>query len=143
MIETNSAALNVGLISTVTALACSADGGCVVGGVYTDAASLAQASVDNLNAPPINAPSQPLAVRVTPVAKGLKVSWHAPSSDGGSPITSYTARLSPGSRSCTTTALTCTVKGLNPKIRYSVVVSAKNVKGAGSASARSSAVKPK
>jgi len=143
MIETNSAALNVGLISTVTALGCSADGGCAVGGVYTDASSLAQASVDNLNAPPITPPSQPQAVRVTPVSKGLKVSWHAPSSDGGSPITAYTVKVSPGSRSCTTSALTCTIKGLNPKTRYSVVVTAKNVKGVGRTSARSGAVKPK
>ena len=143
MIETDSAALNVGLASTVTAIGCSADGGCAVGGAYTDASALAQASVDNLNAPPITAPSQPQAVRVTPVAKGLKVSWHAPSSDGGSPITSYTAKVSPGGHSCTTTSLTCTVKGLNPKIHYSAVVTAKNVKGVSGASARSKAVKPK
>jgi hypothetical protein len=63
------------------------------------------------------------------------ISWSAPAVDGGSAITGYTVK-SGGNTVCeTTTALTCTVTGLNNATVYSFTVTATNDVGTSDASA--------
>lgn len=69
------------------------------------AASAASASVTPLGLP--GAPNTPSAVA------GLvrtSVSWQPPTSDGGTPVTSFTATASPGGATCTTGGTTCNVR---------------------------------
>jgi Fibronectin type III domain/Pentapeptide repeats (8 copies) len=77
--------------------------------------------------PRIKAPSAPTGVHAAPIDGGTAVSWSAPVSDGGSPITGYTVTAE-DSHGCTTTgALSCTVTGLRNGKSYFVKVRASNV----------------
>jgi len=78
-------------------------------------------------------PGQPTGLTVAPGMTTADVSWAAPSANGGSPITSYTATASPGGASCTaaTAATSCTISGLSPGTTYSVAVIARNSVGPG------------
>jgi hypothetical protein len=70
------------------------------------------------------------------------ISWSAPSSDGGSAITRYTATSS-GGQSCTTTnSTTCTITGLTNGTAYTFTVTATNVIGVSSASSASASATP-
>ena len=71
------------------------------------------------------------------------VSWIAPF-DGGSPITTYTATVSPGGQTCTWTTgpLGCTITGLTNNTPYTFTVRATNAIGDGPESAASTAVTP-
>jgi hypothetical protein len=93
----------------------------------------------------IKKPGAPTGVTALPGNRSALVSWSAPVSDGGSPVTGYTVTAS--SRSCTTTTATsCTVTGLTNGHRYTVRVWASNVKGEGhpgSAKVRPTASPPK
>lgn len=89
------------------------------------------------NVPRITKPGAPTAVMASAISGGAAVSWTAPISDGGSPITGYTVTASNGGESCTTTGATmCTVTGLINGRRYEIKVRASNLKGEGHASAR-------
>ena len=72
----------------------------------------------------------------------MTVSWSAPGSDGGSPITGYTVTASPRGASCTWTSgpLSCVVAGLTNGTDYTFTVSATNAAGSGDASIPSAAV---
>jgi len=70
------------------------------------------------------------------------ISWSAPSSDGGSAITRYTATSS-GGQSCTTTnSTTCTITGLTNGTAYTFTVTATNVIGTSIASSTSASATP-
>lgn len=92
------------------------------------------------------APGKPFRVFASVVGDGsVKVTWVAPTSDGGSPITSYTATASGNDGpSCTWTsgALACTVTGLLNGVTYTFTVKATNHVGTGPASNPSNAVTP-
>ena len=95
---------------------------------------------------PAVGPSAPLNVAVSGVAGGLKVSWSAPASTGGSPITSYKASIAGGTQTCTSAATPtkCTITGLTANQSYTVSVQAFTLAdlGYGAASAGVSAYVP-
>jgi len=53
-----------------------------------------------------NPPGAPTTVSAVAVKDGARVSWTAPVSDGGSPITGYTATASHAGATCSTTGVT-------------------------------------
>ena len=71
------------------------------------------------------------------------VTFSAPSSDGGSAITSYTATANPGGASVSGANSPLTVTGLTNGIAYTLTVTATNGVGTGSSSAASNSVTPK
>jgi hypothetical protein len=96
------------------------------------------------NAPRITKPGAPTAVTATAISGGAAVSWTAPVSDGGSPVTGYTATASHGRQTCTTTGATmCTITGLGDGLRYEIRVRASNVKGEGHPSTRAQVTLPR
>jgi hypothetical protein len=95
------------------------------------------------HAPRITKPGAPTAVTATAISGGAAVSWTAPVSDGGSPITGYTVTASHGGQTCTTTGTTmCTVTGLTNGPRYEIKVRASNTDGEGRASTRVQVMPP-
>jgi subtilisin family serine protease len=60
-------------------------------------------------------------------------SWQAPSNAGRAPVTSYQVTASPGGRTCTTAATSCTVTGLTNGTPHTLSVRAVNALGAGPA----------
>jgi subtilisin family serine protease len=70
------------------------------------------------------------------------VTFTAPASNGGSPITSYRVTSNPGSKTATGSASPITVTGLTNGVRYTFTVQAINAIGTGPASAASNAVTP-
>ena len=71
------------------------------------------------------------------VSRGVAtVRWTAPESDGGTPITGYTATIS-GIGSCTTTATSCTIAGLKPNVATAYSVTAANSVGTSAAATAS------
>lgn len=78
---------------------------------------------------PPSAPNHPV---VTIDGLSANVSWQAPATNGGLPITSYTVTSSPNG-SCTTTGTTCTINDLQPETTYSFSIVASNSSGSGTA----------
>jgi hypothetical protein len=93
------------------------------------------------SAPPTE-PGAPTGVMATPADASAYVSWSPPASDGGSPITGYTATSSPDAMSCTTSGTSCPVYGLTNGVPYTFTVTATNGVGTGAASSPSNTVTP-
>ena len=86
----------------------------------------------------VTVPGVPTKVKAVGVNTAIDVSWKAPLSTGGSPITGYVATAKIGTSfkmMCTTTAKSCSIAGLANGTTYSIKVYATNVKGKGSPSA--------
>jgi surface protein len=83
-------------------------------------------------------PGAPTSVGAQPADASADIAWNAPASDGGTPITSYTATATAAgqpTRTCTTTGNTwCTINGLTNGVQYTVTVTATNAAGTGPAS---------
>lgn len=87
-------------------------------------------------------PDTPAAVTATAGDGQASVSFTAPSSDGGSPVTSYTVTSSPAGITATDAASPVLVTGLTNGTAYTFTVAATNTAGTGISSAPSSAVTP-
>lgn len=70
------------------------------------------------------------------------VSWTAPTSNGGSEITSYTVTSTPGGLTCTTPTTSCVVSGLNNYVNYTFSVTATNAVGTSVRSSNSQPIMP-
>ena len=107
----------------------------------TSARSAPTAPVD-YTAPP-GVPSAPTEVVGVAGDRQVTVTWKAPASDGGSPITMYDVLASPGNGGCRAEgALTCTVTGLTNGTAYTFTVTAWNDSGPSPVSAPSAPVTP-
>ena len=69
-----------------------------------------------------------------------RVTWTAPTDDGGAAVTRYTATATPGGASCTWTSgdLGCSISGLTNGTTYSVAVTATTLAGTSAASTSAS-----
>jgi hypothetical protein len=103
---------------------------------------LGPASVASSSATPATPPSAPLKVKVVAGSGQVTVSWMAPHSTGGDPVTLYSVLSSPGKLGCDTSILSCTVTGLSSTHRYDFTVRATNAQGTGPASAPSKRIAP-
>ena len=78
-------------------------------------------------------PMSPAAAPTNVSASGgnrmTTVSWSPPSDDGGTAVTSYTVTAQPGGATCTTTATSCVIMGLDNGLVYSFAVAAVNAAG--------------
>ncbi len=83
-----------------------------------------------------SAPLAPSAVLAVNGDGAVTVSWTAPAG----PVTSYTATLSSGGASCTTTGLSCVISGLTNGVAYSLTVTATNYVGSGPGSTAVTAI---
>jgi len=90
------------------------------------------------------APEPPTGVAATAGDARATVSWTAPSSNGGSPITGYTVASSPGAVTATAgaSASSATVTGLTNGVAYTFTVTATNAIGTSAPSLPSGAVTP-
>jgi hypothetical protein len=88
----------------------------------------------------ISKPDAPTGVSATTGgSRSSTVSWIAPSTDGGSAITYYTATSNLG-QFCTSGSTSCLVTGLNDATTYTFTVTATNAVGVSIASAPSAAI---
>lgn len=90
------------------------------------------------------APGAPTIGAATAGVTSATVTWSAPASNGGSPITAYTVTASPGgaTASAAAGATSATVSGLTAGTAYTFTVTATNAVGTSAASAASNSVTP-
>lgn len=112
-------------------------------GVYTVTLTVSNSAGQNSTSQTINVaatpPGAPTGVSATPGNEELKVSFRPPASNGGSPITSYTATATPGPVAAKGAGSPITIRGLNNGQPYEVAVTATN-KAGGTGPASSPAV---
>ena len=89
-------------------------------------------------------PGIPTGLTLTPSYTSVVAQWTAPADTGGRPITAYTvsafttlAGTAPAATCATAATLTCTVTGLTAGVQYWLSITATNVVGVSTASARS------
>lgn len=89
-------------------------------------------------------PDPPTNVSAVAGNQKATVTWSAPASDGGSPITSYTVTASPGGQTATVngSTITAVVSGLTNCATYTFTVRATNAIGTSDPSAASDGVTP-
>ena len=92
---------------------------------------------------PATVPTAPIVGGTTFGDQSVNVSWAAPSSNGGAPITGYTVTSTPGSLTCSTTASNCTVTRLTNGTSYTFRIVAMNGAGSSLASSNSASTMPR
>jgi Fibronectin type III domain/FG-GAP repeat len=92
----------------------------------------------------ITVPDVPVSAQAVAGTESAGVSWGAPFSSGGSPITGYTVTSSPGGFTCQTgpNAFGCTVSGLTGGQSYTFTVTAENSRGSSAPSSPTGPVTP-
>jgi len=136
-----------------TCTALSSASSCVVTGLtYGTSYTFSVSAVNRVGTGPASAPSPALTPRTTPSSpEGVQahpanasaiVTWTAPTSNGGSSITSYTVIGMPDHHVCQTTATTCTVTGLVNGVTYDFTVTATNAQGSSPTSSASNLIIP-
>ena len=149
---TSSASLTVSFASTTTTVCTITVGGQVnflsAGTCSIEASQTGSGSV-NAASPvtqsfTVNAivPGAPTIGTATAGDTKATVTFTAPASTGGSPITSYSAVANPAQGSATCTSSACTITGLTNGTAYTFTVRAHNLIGPGAASAPSNPVTP-
>ena len=83
--------------------------------------------------PPVHKPGAPTRVSAVTHGSSVRITWHAPRSNGGARITRYKVLLAPGGKTCTTAKLSCSVSGLKIKSYYTISITATNSAGTGPA----------
>ena len=109
--------------------------------VSKSAAGSSAPSVATAPVIPAGLPTAPTGVAGQRGDTSVTVSWAA-SNPNGDPISAYTVTSTPGSKTCTTSGLLCTVSGLTNGTPYTFKVVANNSVGASAASAASAAITP-
>ncbi len=82
----------------------------------------------------VAAPGAPATLNAADAnSAALTVSWTAPATDGGAAVTTYTVSATDGTDTftCTSSGLSCQVKGLDYDTDYTVTVTAENTAGPG------------
>jgi hypothetical protein len=87
-------------------------------------------------------PTRPYSVLAVAHDHSATISWHAPSSDGGAPITSYVVTSTPSSAGCNVALTTCTITGLTNGVSYTFNVVAHNAAGNSLLSVNSNLIVP-
>ncbi|MEI7478706.1 MAG: fibronectin type III domain-containing protein, partial [Actinomycetes bacterium] len=124
--------------------------GLINGTSYTFTVLATNVSGDSSSSSPSSAvtpstiPGAPTAVNAVKGNERATVSWTAPSSNGGSAVSTYTVTSTPDALTCTWTSgpLSCTVLGLTNGTRYTFSIVAHNTSGDGFPSVASSSVTP-
>ncbi len=88
------------------------------------------------------APGAPTAISAFAGTSQATISFNAPASNGGSPITLYTVTSTPGNKTGTGASSPITVTGLSNSTAYTFRVTATNAIGTGPASSLSNVVRP-
>lgn len=110
----------------------------------TNAVGAGDSSAPSNAVVPATVPGTPTGAAATAGDGQATVTWSAPTSDGGRPVTGYTVTSSPGGITATSSAssLTAVVTGLANGTPYTFAVTATNEVGAGGPSAASNVVTP-
>ena len=100
------------------------------------------ATSSQVSATPVTVPGAPTIGIALPGNVSALVQFTAPSSNGGSTTTFYTAASNPGNHTATSTVSPITVSGLTNGTSYTFTVAAMNAVGQGASSTASNAVVP-
>ena len=111
----------------------------------TNAVGTGDVSAPSAAITPTGSPDPPTGVSAVGGVGQATVSWNAPASDGGSPVTSYNVTSTPGDLTASVggAALSAIVTGLTNGTPYTFRVGASNAGGASAPSARSATTTPK
>ncbi len=112
--------------------------------VYGGSADFVGSTASALTQTVSTVPGAPTGATAAAGLAAATVTWTAPSTTGGLPITGYTVTSSPGAQTCvwTTGPLSCTVSNLTPGTAYTFTVTATNATGSSVPSTASVAVTP-